>query len=199
MPYLVIWLGLFVIKNAWSAVIGYHLGIILLVTLAGAWPPLQKFHPGASPWKVILFSLTGCLAGVAVYMLWPMIQASPALKLSLVEWGLNANSWLPFILYSALINPWLEEIYWRNWLGSADSKPILTDAVFAGFHLIVLAPFISIIWLAVVFIVLTSSGWMWRQVMQAEKSMLASTLFHMSADVSILLVIWSTLGSLYEA
>jgi len=198
MPYFTVWLGLYVLKNAWAAILGYHLGILLLVTLAGAWPSLEKFRPGAPLWKIILFSLTGGLAGLAVYVLWPVIHVSPGLPKSLLEWGLGPGSWPLFIIYSALVNPWLEEIYWRNWLGSTQAHPVYTDAVFGGFHLIILAPFFPPFWLAVVFIILTASGWMWRQVVRTGNSLLASTLFHMVADVSILLVIWSTVGSWYE-
>ncbi len=194
MPYFTVWLGLFVLKNAWAAVFGYHIGIILLVTLARAWPSLAQFHPSAPLWKIILFSLTGCTAGLAVFFLWPILHVSPALGQSLLEWGLTAQTWLPFILYSALVNPWLEEIFWRSWLGSLEVQPVFTDAVFGGFHLIILTPFLPPFWLAAAFIILSASGWMWRQVIRTERSMLASTLFHMAADVSILLVIRSILG-----
>lgn len=195
MPYFAVWLGLYVLKNAWSAILGYHIGIILLVSLAEAWPSTGRFHPSTPLWKVILFSLAGCLAGLAVYFLWPIMHVSSTLRESLLEWGLNPQTWLLFLLYSAFINPWLEEIFWHNWLGSAEVHPVITDAIFAGFHLIILAPFIPPFWLGVAFIILASSGWMWRQVIRGENSMLTTTLFHMAADVSILLVIWSTLGS----
>jgi len=195
MPYFTVWLGLFVLNNAWAAILGYHIGILLFVTLAGAWPSLSEFRPGAASWKIILFSLTGCLAGLLVYLLWSIIHVSPILGESLLNWDLNPRTWLPFIVYSALVNPWLEEIFWRHWLGSADVHPVFTDAVFAGFHLIILAPFITAFWLGVAFIILTASGWMWRWVIRADNSMLTPTLFHMTADVSILLVIWSTEGN----
>ncbi len=192
MPYLTVWLGLYVFKNAWAAIFGYHIGIILLVTWARAWPSLNQFHASAPFWKIIFFGLTGCIAGVTVYFLWPFINVSPKLIESLLEWGLTSRSWPLFIVYGALVNPWLEEIYWRGWLGSAVAHPIVHDAVFAGFHLVVLAPFFPPFWMAVAFLILAASGWMWRQIIRVEKSMLASTLFHMAADVSILLVVWST-------
>ena len=193
MPYLTVGVGLYVFNSAWEAVLGYHAGIVVLVTLAKAWPDIRAFRLTEPIWKTLLFGLTGCVAGVAVYFLWPIIHVSPRLAESLLEWGLTPSIWPLFIAYGALVNPWLEEIYWRGWLGSANRQPILHDAVFAGFHLVILAPFFPPFWLAVAFIVLAASGWMWRQTIRVEKSMLASTLFHMAADVSILLVIWSTI------
>lgn len=191
MPYLAVWLGLYVIKNGWVAILFYHGGIILLVTLARAWPPLDQFRLKTPIWKTILFGLTGGSAGVIMYFLWPLIQVSPRLSSALLEWGLNPSSWPLFIAYGTLVNPWLEEIFWRGWLGSAATHPILRDGFFAGFHLVILAPFFPPFWLVVAFIVLAGSGWKWRQVMRTEESMLAFTLFHMAADVSILLVVWS--------
>jgi hypothetical protein len=193
MPYLSVWLGLYVIGNVWAAVLGYHLGIVLLVTLAGAWPPFGKFRTTTPLWQVLFFGLSGCVAGVSVYFLWPFIHVSPQLTYALRSWGLTQRSWPIFILYGTLVNPWLEETYWRGWLGSTARIPIVHDVFFAGFHLVILAPFFPPIWLAVTFLVLAFSGWMWRQVMRTERSMLASSLFHMAADVSILLVVWSTL------
>lgn len=192
MPYLAVWLGLYVFNNGWVAIFGYHAGIILLVTLAGVWPAPTQFRPSVPMWKIILFALTGCTAGATVYFLWPFIHVSPRLASALLEWGLTPRSWPLFIAYSALVNPWLEEIFWRGWLGSANAHPIVHDAAFAGFHLVILAPFFPSFWLIVAFLILAFSGWLWRQVNRAENSMLASTLFHMAADVSILVVVWST-------
>ena len=193
MPYITVGVGLYVFNNAWVAVLGYHAGIILLVTLAKAWPKWDEFRPQAPIWKTILFSLTGLSAGASLYFLWPFIHVSPRLFGALADWGLNPSSWPLFIAYGALVNPWLEEAFWRGWLGSANRHPVLHDALFAGFHLVILAPFFPFFWLVVAFLVLAFSGWLWRQVNRAEQSMLASTLFHMAADVSILLVIWSTI------
>jgi len=191
MPYLAVWLGLYVFGNAWAAILDYHAGILLLVTLAKAWPGREAFRVSAPLWKILLFGLAGCSAGILLYALWPYLQFSSLLGEVLLQWGLQPNAWPLFIAYGALVNPWLEEIYWRGWLGSAAKKPILRDFAFGGFHLVILARFLSPIWLAVALFILTFSGWMWRQVDRVEQSMLAASLFHMAADVSILIVVWS--------
>jgi hypothetical protein len=123
--------------------------------------------------------------------LWPFLHVSPRLPQTLLEWGLNSGSWPWFIAYSALVNPWLEELYWRGWQGSASRHLVTTDFFFAGFHLVILAPFLSIYWLAFAFIILVSTGWLWRRVTTRYDSLLVSGLSHLAADVSILLVIVS--------
>ncbi len=191
MPYLTVALGLYVFRDAWVAILGYHAGIVLLVTLGRGWDAARKFIATAPIGRALIFGLGGFSAGAMAYLLWPLIGVSPQLPAALLDWGLNDVSWPWFIAYSALVNPWLEEIYWRGWLGSETRQPVLNDAAFAGFHLVILAPFISIFWLAFAFFVLSFAGWLWRQATRVERSMLASTLFHLAADVSILLVVRS--------
>lgn len=192
MPYLAVWLGLYIFHSGWIAIFLYHAVIIALVTMAKAWPGREAFRTNTPMWKIALFGLAGCSAGVLVYFLWPFLNFSSSLGEVLLRWGLTPNAWPFFIAYSALVNPWLEEIYWRGWLGSAAKRLILHDFIFGGFHLVVLAPFLSLFWLTIALLALTFSGWIWRQVDRVEKSMLATSLFHMAADVSILLVVWST-------
>ena len=193
MPYIIVWLGLYVFHNAWAAILGYHAGIVILVTLAGAWPSARQVFASPSRRGALLYGLVGTSAGISMYFLLPYIHISPRLSIALLEWGLTPHIWPIFIIYGTLVNPWLEEIFWRSWLGSTDRNPVFRDAAFAGFHLVILAPFFPLIWLVVAFFVLAFSGWMWRQVVRVEESLLASSLFHLAADVSILLVVWSTM------
>ena len=190
MPYLTVGLGLHVFQNAWVAILAYHAGILLLLRFAEFSDPIP-FHRPASLWKMIGFAALGLTAGLAMYFLWPFVFVSDNLSGAIERWGLTRATWPFFIAYSALVNPWLEELYWRGWLGSGSRRPVGNDAFFAGFHLVILAPFVSIAWLAVSFIILTVTAWLWRQVARRTKSLLPAALCHLAADVSILLVIVS--------
>lgn len=189
MPYLAVGLGLHVFHNAWVAILAYHAGILLILRWAkfsGA-----SFRVTTAGWKILAFATLGVTGGLALSALWPRIFIAPSLNPTLSSWGLNSASWPWFIVYGGLVNPWLEEVYWRGGLGSATRSPILNDAAFAGFHLLILAPFISVAWLVAAFILLASTGWLWRQVSNRSGSLLPSALCHLAADVSILLVIVS--------
>lgn len=190
MPYLTVGLGLHVFHSAWIAILSYHAGILFILWIVRYTKP-TPFRISVPTWKLLTFAILGASAGMAMYLLWPNVFISPVLTQALEQWGLMRMRWPFFIGYSALVNPWLEELYWRGWLGSVNRLPIVNDALFAGFHLIILAPFISIAWLVIVFIVLTATGWLWRQVTRRTHSLLPGALCHMMADVSILLVIVS--------
>lgn len=189
MPYVTVGLGLHIFHNAWAAILGYHAGILLLLWRAD-FASRHPFHVTGKPWWLV-FALLGGLAGLALVFLWPHVFVAPSLEGTLVRWGLTSASWPWFIAYGGLVNPWLEELYWRGWLGNDTRSPVGEDAAFAGFHLVVLAPFISIFWLVAVFLILTVTGWLWRQVTRREQSLLPAALCHLVADVSILVVIVS--------
>lgn len=190
MPYLMVGLGLYLFHSAWIAILAYHAGILLLLWIA-KFKISSPFRITIPFWKLLTFALMGASAGIAMVFLWPYVFVSPVLTQTVEQWGLTRIAWPFFIGYSALVNPWLEELYWRGWLGSATRSPVPNDAFFAGFHLIILAPFVSSVWLVVVFITLATASWLWRQVTHRAMSFLPSALCHLVADVSILLAIVS--------
>lgn len=190
MPYVTVALGLYVFYSAWFAILAYHAGIILILWLARFSNP-TPFRVSISLWKIFLFGILGLSAGLALFYLWPYVFVSPGLTQTLEQWRLTRGTWPFFIGYSALVNPWLEELYWRGWLGSDTRILTPNDAFFAGFHLVILAPFVSLAWLAVVFIILTITAWLWRQVTRRANSLLPAALCHLVADVSILIAIVS--------
>jgi uncharacterized protein len=190
-PYIAVSLGLFVAHSAWAALIGYHLLMAAFLTFSGAWPEqLRKFRSAGSLRWIVLAIVIGVSGGIGLYWLWPVFGIIPSLGKELLPLGLNPVSWPFFILYFSLVNPWLEEIFWRGWLGSESRSPKPADLFFAGFHLLVLATYVP--WPSMLFalLVLSGVGWFWRQVTRREQSLLPSSLSHLDADAAILIVIY---------
>jgi hypothetical protein len=104
--------------------------------------------------------------------------------------GLSGLTWPFFIAYFALVNPWLEEPYWRALFTSPSPYPALIDFLFAGYHLIILVLFVSPPWMFLAFIILTLASWFWRQVSRYTGSLLPAALSHLLADFSILMVLY---------
>ncbi|MBE0671577.1 MAG: CPBP family intramembrane metalloprotease, partial [Anaerolineales bacterium] len=111
----------------------------------------------------------------------------PAQLLSL---GLNPTSWFPFVAYFSLVNPFVEEYFWRGVLGSATRKLHIGDLIYAGYHAIILWGRVGPFSILFAVIILTSAGWLWRQLLCKDSGLLAAVFGHMVADFTILLTIY---------
>lgn len=139
-PYLTVAAGLYLFHSAWAALLGYHVGILLVFALTGSWRRLERFKPsGSGDWALGL-ALPSLLAGLWVYTRWASLDTRHLAPVFLASLGLNGDSWPWFIAYFALINPWLEELYWRGLLGSPSPLPVPDDAWFSAYHLLILSP-----------------------------------------------------------
>lgn len=171
---------------------GYHLGMmLLLIVMPWRWPQ-PKFNWPPYLWLLVAGSLgSSLLAGVLVFSLWPWLAkpAAQALAPFLSTWALDAPSWAIFVWYFCLINPWLEELYWRHWLSQTDHSIWETTIWFAGYHGLVLWPLIHWWWVILVLIILAIVGWWWSQLSRWGTGLLGPIACHLVADVSIMLAV----------
>jgi len=188
-PYLAMVLGLYALESAWASFVIYH-GLVLAVLLGQKdrphWRSLRAgWDPGLGL-GAILFGLTG---GVTLYLLAPLAKVDAALLApALDRLGLHGTSWFFFVVYHALVNPWFEEVFWRGKLGDESSRPVFTDALFAGYHVLVLVLFLDWPWVVLSFVILTAAGWLWRQLRARCRGLLVPVISHMAADASIMAV-----------
>ena len=190
LPYLAVVLGLFVAHNAWLAMMAYHAGMMILLAVASAWPQARRLGALAPGWWSMLMFLSGIGSGIGLGLLWPWLGIDSRLGARLTVWGLTAGTWLPFITYFSLVNPWLEELYWRGWLGSMSRRPVPSDLWFGGYHVLILAPFVGWPWLSLVWLSLSGASWLWRQIVRRDGSLITTFLFHLGADASIAIAIY---------
>jgi hypothetical protein len=139
---------------------------------------------------LIVTALLGAAGGLLLYLLWPWLGIPSDLSRYLQSNGLSLEAWPYFIAYFVLINPWLEEFFWRGCLGSDSKLPVLNDLFFAGYHLMVLAGKVDFIWLIAVFIVLSLAAWFWRQANRWNHGLTSSIVSHFAADLTLILVIY---------
>jgi membrane protease YdiL (CAAX protease family) len=188
LPYAAVFLGMLSLRSAWGALIGFHLALAPLL--------LQKqtlTHPLLSPVSLrmlIPIALAGMLGGLGLWIIWPWAGIPSDFQTRVAVLGLSGTIWLPFIVYFTLINPFLEELYWRGALGNDRRRPMLVDFLYAGYHTIILALFVDFEWVLFGFLILSATGWLWRQVTRYTDSLLPSVLSHMLADFAILMVLY---------
>ena len=191
LPYLAVWAGLFFVKNAWFALIAFHAAILLALAAIRPVVPINILFKSKSA-KWILFSVLFCsTSGIGLYFLWDVFGVAANLPAQLQTLGLNSLSWFPFITYFSLVNPFLEEYFWRGVLGSSTKKLYVGDLIFAGYHTMILWGRVNSLSIVFAVIILVSAGWLWRQLSRKDHGLLAAVLGHMVADLSILLTIYT--------
>lgn len=189
LAYLAVGLGLFVFHSAWGALLGFHAAILLSLLIARPGVPLKTLLTNTS-FKWIFLSVFLCSAsGILVYLLWDVFGFAVDLPAQVASLGLNASNWLLFIAYFALVNPFLEEYFWRGWLGDKRKSLHTSDFLYAGFHGLILIGRVRGGSILFGLSALVLAGWFWRQIAREDGGLLAPVLGHMAADLTILLTV----------
>ena len=190
LPYIAILVGLCGFRNGWLAFAIYHLGIVLVISVGRRWGLARELARGWKWWLALTGMVFGALGCVFILLFLPHLGLAPGLAGKLAGLGLSGFSWTLFVAYHALVNPWLEELYWRGLLGSKAWHPVVEDFAFAGYHILVLAFFVAWPWLMVAFVALAVAGWAWRGMARRSGGLLVPALSHLVADASVMALAW---------
>jgi membrane protease YdiL (CAAX protease family) len=123
--------------------------------------------------------------GAVLYAVWPLVAPETEISTKLAALGVTKTSWTWFAVYFCAANPLIEEFLWRGLLGSDDTRVHPNDLLFAGYHGLVVAAFVSPIWALPVIAVCVFAGWLWRMLRVQSGGLLLPILTHIVADVSI--------------
>ena len=188
--YLAVGIGMFQLHSAWGALLGFHFAIVVSLLWARPNIPIAiLFRSTNIKWILLSVLLCGS-SGLGLYFLWAYFGTATDLSAQIESLGLTPATWPGFIAYFALVNPLLEEYFWRGYLGDPTGKLYIYDLIYAGFHALVLlgkVPGYSIVF---AIIGLTFAGWFWRQIAREDRGLLAPLLGHMAADLTILLAVF---------
>lgn len=191
LAYLAVAIGLFVFHSAWGALVGFHLAIVLSLWIAKPEHPVKiLIHSSSTRWLLISVLLSGS-SGVILFLLWDGFGFANDLPVQIRALGLSSSNWLPFIAYFALVNPLIEEYFWRGYLGNDTMNFTASDFLYSGFHGMILIHKVQAGMLVYGLAVLVIAGWFWRQIARLDRGLLAPVLGHMAADLSILLAVYS--------
>ena len=189
MPYVAVVVGLYVLKNAWIAIGLYHSGITVFLIAGNRKSLLKKVCAG---WNSLMAAAGVLMAAMSIFIilfLWEYMQLeNMPLNSALANFGLHGTSWFFFMIYFSTVQPFLEELYWRGYLECGHKCFSWTDLAFAGYHILVLAWFIKLLWLLIAFIVLTIAAYIWRYIASKLEGLAVPLLSHIVADVSIIAV-----------
>lgn len=191
LAYLAVGMGLFVFHSAWGALLGFHAAIIVSLLIARPAVPRRLLLISRNIKWIFLSVLLCGGSGVALYFLWDIFGFASNFPAQVAALGLNSSNWLAFIAYFTLLNPWLEEYFWRGWLGSKTKSLHASDLLYAGFHALILIGKVRTGSILFGVGILVFAGWFWRQIVREQGGgLLAPVLGHMAADLTILYTIY---------
>jgi len=190
LPYLAVGLGLFWFHSGWVALLGFHLGILIALFLAKPDLPISVlFKSNDIRWVILSILLCGS-SGVSFYLFRDSFGIVSDLPAQLESAGLTRPAWPLFIAYFVLVNPFVEEYFWRGYLGSPSRGLSISDFLYSGFHGLILVGKMHTIAVIYSLAVLVLAGWFWRQIAREAQGLLAPVLGHMAADFSLLLAVY---------
>lgn len=190
LPYLAVTIGVFWIQNAFLALVGFHVAIVLSLVLARSSIPVSiLFQSKDTRWVILNILLCGS-SGISLYFLWSYFRMVDDLPGQIAAFGLTRAIWPVFIMYFTLVNPLIEEYFWRGYLGSSTRHLYPSDFLYAGFHGLVLIGKMQTGTILYGLIVLALAGWFWRQLARIDGGLLAPVLGHMAADFTILMAVF---------
>lgn len=190
LPYVAVLLGIYWLQNAWVAVLVYHLGILVLLSLNTRWSCAAQFVTGIVKWQIPVAALCGIIAGAIFLLASPLLGLTSTAGPRLAALGLTASVWPFFLGYFILVNPIAEELFWREYHGSDAPALIWSDAFFAGYHLLVMAYFVQWPWLIAAQVMLMATAWLFRQINRVNGGLFIPYIMHASVDAGILTVVF---------
>ena len=190
LPYLAVAIGVFWIRHALATLLGFHAAIILSLLLARSQVPIKVLFMSSDIRWVILNILLCGSSGILLYVFWSYFGVIGDVSAHIASYELTSRSWPIFITYFWLVNPWIEEYFWRGYLGSPTRNVHVSDFVYAGFHGLILMGKMYPAAVVYSLVVLVLAGWFWRQLARADGGLLAPVLGHMAADFTILMAIY---------
>ena len=197
LPSAVVAFGIHVIESGWATFLLYHAVVVVWLVATGTW------HSACAAFRRPLEAAgiaravagAGVAAGIAgallMWWLWPWYAAhSAAPGPALAALGLHGTAWALFALYHALVNPVVEELYWRGALGERGGFVRPSDVAFAAYHAFVLVRFTGPGPIALSTLCLVGIAAFWRWTYRRTGSLWPATLAHAAADAGIMSVVW---------
>jgi len=190
LAYLTVGIGLFVFHSAWGALLGFHVAITISLLIARPKLPVTILFKSTN-FKWILLSILICgSSGITLYFLWDKFRFASDLSAQIKALGLTSSNWLTFIAYFALVNPFIEEYFWRGYFGNSSKSLYLYDFIYSGFHGLILFGKVQSYSIIFALSVLVFAGWFWRQIAREDHGLLAPVFGHMVADFTILMAVY---------
>ncbi len=194
-PYLAVLLGVFLLKNGFGAVVFYHLVLFVCVAAINKSNAMKLLSKGFQRYPDLLICLTGLVPGVIILYLWPIAKLEQVdLSQTLAMLNLDSQLFKLFAVYACLVNPFLEESFWRGCFKNDTRWPSFVDVLFAGYHGLAVFPVLNTGFVLFIFAAMVFVGWIFRTLYRVTGGLLIPLVTHIIADIAILWALWKIIS-----
>lgn len=194
-PSLVVAPAMLVGHNAWLAMLSFHAFLIVALLVHRRqidWQNLLKPPPAG---KLFANLAIACL--VMSLVSWAMVAYAnrhggygPMLDRGLSAFAVEPGTRILFAIQLCLLNPLLEELFWRGLFFSSRKRIAATDVCYAAYHFFALVSFMPVLLAVVGTVGLVAVGYSLRQLAARNGGRLTpSLLWHALGDVAVVVAI----------
>ncbi|TQR18031.1 CPBP family intramembrane glutamic endopeptidase [Psychrobacillus vulpis] len=207
-PTIMIFIGLPLLHNILITFLLFYGWLLFVPLLVTNWSKINHYRMQLtfSIKSIILGTVSGLICLISVYGFVFVFQSFvldiPKLNQLLMEWDFTGTKVLLLALVLILINPILEEFYWREFIyqrlfeKNGSTKTILITSLFYSlYHLIVVVKIFTFPFNALAVIPIFLAGILWGIFRLKLKSIAAPIISHSLADIGIMLVYWNIILS----
>lgn len=174
-----------------AAILFYHITLLLCILGIEGPDAFRRLARGFGPRIGPLICVGGCVPGFVIFYLWAIArQDSVDLANVFTSLHLSGPLFAIFATYSCLINPVLEESFWRGCFDNLSRLPNRIDALFAGYHAMAVIPVVKPVFVLLTFLSMVFVGWLFRTLYRRTGGLLIPYITHLIADIAILYAVW---------
>jgi len=185
LPYISIIIGLYFLSDAFLTLIFFQISIIFSFIFIK--PDIKKLFNG---WHKYLG--LGLILTVIIFSFLAIFVATKYLNLEIsdkiVNYNLTKVNFIIFTILFILINPAIEELFWRQTI-SSEKVIYFEDFMFGFYHSLVLFNFVGLFFSIIIGLFLTAVSVFWKFLNKTLDGLLIPYLMHLVADLAVIVLI----------
>lgn len=204
MPTVFIYIGLTVFQNILITFLLFYGWLLFIPLFVASWKRTKSssLQLAFSKKNILVGIISGLICLIFIYGFVIVFQSSlidiKQLQQLLERWDFSGTKVIILVLVLALINPILEELYWREFMYGRISLKlgnvlavVITAIFYSMYHLIVVQEIFSFPFNVLAVIPVFLAGIMWGIFRIELGSITAPIISHCLADIGIMLVYWN--------
>ena len=197
-PTLMMFIGLYVFENVAITYLLFYSWLLGVPLLGKAF---QKERMRLSKNALLLGIVSGLVFFIFIFggmvLLHDYLLDIEALRALLLAWGFIGPGEIFLVLVLLLLNPVLEEVYWRGYMfeklrakGSAFSAVTVSATFYTLYHVLTVMQLFVVAYALVAVIPVLIAGLFWGYIRERTGSITATIIGHGLADLGIVCVYW---------